>query len=575
MSLGNMKIGLRLGLGFSMVLALLAGITLLGLSRMAQIKDNLDHIVNDNQHKIELANTMAESVHIVARVMRTVVLLNDKEAIDNQMSKIADARAKYNQSFDEFEKLIEGDSDKAILAKIKEKQMAARPLNDKVIELALLGKDVDAIPIIIKEAGPATTKWQEALDEMVNFEAASAKKVVEASTEAYDKARLLMFSLAGLALVLGSLIAWFITRSITRPINQAVEIAGLVASGDLTSRIEVKTKDETGKLLDSLKEMNGSLQRIVGDVRASTDSISTASKQIAAGNVDLSQRTETQASSLEETASSMEELTSTVKQNAENAKQASQLAVTASDVAERGGAVVSEVVTTMDSISGSSKKIVDIISVIEGIAFQTNILALNAAVEAARAGEQGRGFAVVAGEVRNLAQRSAAAAKEIKSLIGDSVEKVNDGSKLVDQAGKTMDEIVSAVKRVTDIMSEISAASIEQSAGIEQVNRAITQMDEVTQQNAALVEEAAAAAESLEEQSQHLFSAVSIFTLNSDEQRTPSTSHAPQRPAESKQTEERRDTTNRPKNVTRMPARSKNAAPSAKTGTDDSDWAEF
>src|SRR5512147_2697308 len=259
--------------------------------------------------------------------------------------------------------------------------------------------------------------------------------------------------------------------------------------------------------------MNDSLVRVVSQVRSGTDTVATASSQIAAGNLDLSSRTEEQASSLEETASSMEELTSTVRQNAENAKQANQLAISASDVAGKGGAVVSQVVTTMDAINEASRKIVDIISVIDGIAFQTNILALNAAVEAARAGEQGRGFAVVAGEVRNLAQRSAAAAKEIKTLIGDSVEKVEGGSKLVAQAGQTMEEIVTSIRRVTDIMSEITAASVEQSQGIEQVNTAITQMDEVTQQNAALVEEAAAAAEALEEQAQNLSAAVNVFKV--------------------------------------------------------------
>jgi methyl-accepting chemotaxis protein len=305
----------------------------------------------------------------------------------------------------------------------------------------------------------------------------------------------------------------WILFSITRPLQLALEVAGAVAKGDLTQRIEVTSNDEVGKLMQALKDMNESLAGIVGEVRNSTESITTASQEIAQGNADLSQRTEEQASSLEETASSMEELTSTVRQNAENAKQANQLATNASDVAVKGGKVVGEVVETMASISTSSKKIVDIISVIEGIAFQTNILALNAAVEAARAGEQGRGFAVVAGEVRNLAQRSAAAAKEIKTLIDDSVDKVDSGSKQVDQAGATMQEIVQAVKRVTDIMSEISAASQEQGAGIEQVNTAIVQMDEVTQQNAALVEEAAAAAEAMQEQAEALMHAVSIFKL--------------------------------------------------------------
>ncbi len=329
-----------------------------------------------------------------------------------------------------------------------------------------------------------------------------------------SNARALMLSLGALAILFGVGIAWFLMRSITRPLSRAVEVAQKVAAGDLTSQVEVNTSDETGQLLQALKDMNENLRKIVSEVRTGTDSIATGTKQIASGNADLSQRTEEQASSLEETASSMEELTSTVKQNAENAKQANQLAISASAVAVKGGAVVSQVVSTMSSINESSKKIADIIGVIDGIAFQTNILALNAAVEAARAGEQGRGFAVVASEVRNLAQRSAAAAKEIKALIGDSVEKVGTGTKLVDEAGKTMEEIVFSVKRVTDIMAEITAASQEQSTGIEQVNQAITQMDEVTQQNAALVEQAAAAAESMQEQAQNLAQAVSVFKLD-------------------------------------------------------------
>jgi methyl-accepting chemotaxis protein len=334
------------------------------------------------------------------------------------------------------------------------------------------------------------------------------------SNASTDLARSVMLIVTLSAWIILLALAFFVGRSIIRPLNNAIKIARHVADGDLTSNIEVESKDETGQLLQALKDMNESLNGIVGEVRNTTDSISTAAKEIAAGNSDLSQRTEEQASSLEETASSMEELTSTVKQNAENAKQANQLAANASDIAVKGGLAVNEVVQTMASISTSSKKIVDIISVIEGIAFQTNILALNAAVEAARAGEQGRGFAVVATEVRNLAQRSAAAAKEIKILIGDSVDKVDTGSRQVDQAGATMDEIVTAVKRVTDIMAEIAAASNEQSDGIEQVNRAIIQMDEVTQQNAALVEQAAASAEGMQEQANRLLEAVRVFKLD-------------------------------------------------------------
>ncbi|NEX62205.1 methyl-accepting chemotaxis protein [Noviherbaspirillum galbum] len=306
----------------------------------------------------------------------------------------------------------------------------------------------------------------------------------------------------------------WLTRNITRPMADAVELAKRVAQGDLTARIDTKSTDETGQLIAALRDMNQSLGGIVSEVRNGTDQISAASSQIADGNMDLSSRTEQQASSLEETASSMEELTSTVQQNAENARQANSLANSASEIAQRGGAVVSEVVGTMGAINDSARKIVDIITVIDSIAFQTNILALNAAVEAARAGEQGRGFAVVASEVRTLAQRSANAAKEIKTLINDSVEKVDAGSKLVNHAGATMDEVVASVKRVTDIIAEIAEASEEQRNGIEQVNQAITQMDAVTQQNAALVEEAAAAANAMQDQSANLSRMVAVFTID-------------------------------------------------------------
>jgi methyl-accepting chemotaxis protein-1 (serine sensor receptor) len=338
-------------------------------------------------------------------------------------------------------------------------------------------------------------------------------RTAEGTAARFASAQTLLFAGMLLAIALGSVITVWLVRSITRPLDRAVRIAQTVAGGDLSSRVEISGRDETALLLQALKEMNDSLARIVTDVRGGTDAISTASTQIAAGNHDLSARTERQAGALEETASSMEELTGTVKQNAENASQANRLAAAASEVATRGGAVVAQVVETMGSINESAKRIVDIIGVIDGIAFQTNILALNAAVEAARAGEQGRGFAVVAAEVRTLAQRSAAAAREIKDLIGDSVDKVGAGSRLVDQAGATMTEVVASVRRVTDIISEIAAASREQTAGIEQINQAITEMDNVTQQNAALVEEAAAATQAMQHQASNLSMAVRIFRL--------------------------------------------------------------
>jgi len=338
--------------------------------------------------------------------------------------------------------------------------------------------------------------------------------------------------LAGLVigLAFAALLGWLLVRAIVRPLEEAVRIAGAVAQGDLTQRIEVRSNDEAGRLMGALRDMNDALVEIVARVRSGTDTMATASAEIAEGNLDLSSRTEQQAASLEETASSMEELTSTVRQNADNARQANVLAGSASQIAGKGGAVVAQVVETMGAINTSAGKIVEIIAVIDGIAFQTNILALNAAVEAARAGEQGRGFAVVAGEVRSLAQRSAAAAKEIKSLIDDSVGKVKHGTLLVDQAGATMTEIVESVSRVTDIMAEISAASQEQNAGIEQVNVAIVQMDQTTQQNAALVEEASAAAQSLQHEAATLARTVGAFRIEGSGT-TPAPAAAPKRPA--------------------------------------------
>jgi len=383
--------------------------------------------------------------------------------------------------------------------------------------------------------GPMTTLMvpvREKLDALIKLQLDVAKAEYEKSQTAYSWIRGLAVAGVLLGVGLAMLVGWWLILAITRPLNAAVQVASSVAGGDLTQKITAQSTDETGQLMYALKNMNDSLVQIVSQVRAGTDAIGTASAEIAAGNQDLSARTEQQASSLEETASSLEELTSTVKQNADNARQANQLAQSASDVANRGGMVVSQVVETMGSINESSKKISDIITVIDGIAFQTNILALNAAVEAARAGEQGRGFAVVASEVRNLAQRSAAAAKEIKTLINDSVEKVGAGSKLVDEAGATMQEIVDSIRHVTDIMGEITAASQEQTAGIEQINQAVSQMDQVTQQNASLVEQAAAAAEAMREQAASLAQAVGVFRLEKAHmQGTPSGAVAPRQPA--------------------------------------------
>ncbi|MES2115063.1 MAG: methyl-accepting chemotaxis protein [Pseudomonadota bacterium] len=399
----------------------------------------------------------------------------------------------------------------------------------------------------------------------------------QASADAAHDARLasnIMIALGLAGGVLSLLTAWYITRGIVGPINHAVKVARTVAGGDLSSRIDVRSTDEIGQLSAALKEMNHSLIGIVQEVRGSTDAIATASAEIAAGNLDLSERTERQAGALEETASSMEQLTSTVKQNADHARQANALAQSASDVAGQGGAVVAQVVETMASINESARKIVDIISVIDSIAFQTNILALNAAVEAARAGEQGRGFAVVANEVRNLAQRSAAAAREIKALIGDSVGKVDAGARLVDEAGHTMGEIVASVRRVTDIMRDIAAASQEQLDGIEHINEAVTQMDQGTQQNAALVEQASAAAATMQERAAHLSDAVGLFRLSGA---APAGTAAPTAPTASVRAMPRRRAA--PKRIAAPlppPASGEmSAARKVANGADEDQWMEF
>ncbi|HYD94556.1 MAG TPA: methyl-accepting chemotaxis protein [Noviherbaspirillum sp.] len=382
---------------------------------------------------------------------------------------------------------------------------------------AVQGGDASAVTAAVTKLNGAYETHRKAIDKVVEISVKRAADDEAAAKSRIASSSALLVTILALSVGAGVGLAWMIMRSILGPLQEAVRVAKTVASGDLTNRIEAgHTENETGQLLVSLKEMNESLVRIVAQVRVGTNSIADASSQIAAGNLDLSSRTEQQAGSLAETASAMEELTGTVKQNADNANQANQLALTASSVAGKGGAVVGEVVQTMGSINDSAKKIVDIISVIDGIAFQTNILALNAAVEAARAGEQGRGFAVVASEVRSLAQRSAGAAKEIKALISDSVEKVQNGSKLVDQAGATMNEVVASVKRVADIIGEIAAASREQTVGIERVGGLLARMDQATQQNAALVEEAAAAAESMHQQTEGLTNMVSVFKLSPD-----------------------------------------------------------
>ncbi|RFP09081.1 HAMP domain-containing protein [Duganella sp. BJB488] len=516
MSFDHFKIGTRLSLGFGIVLALLVAIVVLGLSSMTGIGNRTQDIIGDKNVKVDAANRMLDNVRGITLSLTTTLVVASMEEVSAELDKIAASRKRYGEAKKILIDHVRDDQEKSMLARLDELLKTGAAKNNKVIELRKNGELQEAMTYLTQVAGPTLKDVQKVLDDIVAYETAQTRQAGDEVEAALGTAQKVLVGLGALAMTIGCAVGWFISRSITVPLTAAVGVAETVASGDLSSHIEVRTSDETGHLLGALRTMNDTLLNVVNQVRQGTDTIATASNEIAAGNLHLSTRTEEQASSLEQTASSMEQLTSTVKQNADNARQANTLACTASEVATKGGAIVSRVVSTMGNINSSSRKIVDIIGVIDGIAFQTNILALNAAVEAARAGEQGRGFAVVASEVRNLAQRSAAAAKEIKELISASVANVDDGSRLVGEAGQTMGDIVASIQRVTDIMGEITSASQEQTMGIEQINMAIAQMDEVTQQNAALVEQAAAASQSMQEQAAALAAVVGFFKTEAD-----------------------------------------------------------
>ncbi|WP_050477468.1 methyl-accepting chemotaxis protein [Herbaspirillum rhizosphaerae] len=515
MRITNLKIGVRLGAGFAILVALLIITGFVGGNRLSALNQQMSAVVKQTYPKTVYASDIINQENLIIRATRNLLLMTDPAQLKLQNDLIPVAIKIVAADMDKLDKSIKSEKGRALFNEIQRARADYAAASDQVLKSIAVGdKDKALNQLFTGGTFDLQQRYLKSLNELNKFQDQLMQDAAASVEQEYASARNLIVALTAVAIILACAIAYVTTHSITQPLNRAVNLAETVAAGDLTSHIDSSSKDETGKLLKALKTMNARLQQIVGEVRVSTDTIATASGEIATGNLDLSSRTEQQASSLEETASAMEELTSTVKQNADNARQANQLAASASTVAVQGGSVVGQVVDTMESINESSRKIVDIISVIDGIAFQTNILALNAAVEAARAGEQGRGFAVVASEVRSLAQRSAAAAKEIKTLIDDSVEKVGQGSKLVAQAGVTMDEVVASVKRVTDVMGEITAASQEQSDGIEQVNQAITQMDQTTQQNAALVEQAAAAAQSLQDQAGRLTQAVSVFKIS-------------------------------------------------------------
>ncbi|WP_051512113.1 methyl-accepting chemotaxis protein, partial [Methylibium sp. T29] len=516
MKLSDMKISTRLMLGFAAMAVLMSLLGALAIIKVTAIQGEFANVMDDRYPKIQTAGDIRTVNNEVSLAIRNLFVVSEPADVQAQFDVIANSSKRTNANLDTLKRSINSAQGKAALDKLMAARADYRGPRDKVLELLRAGQMDEARLVLVREVTPRQVAYMASVDELIqiqeNLMTASADEVNAAVSSTLSSVAAMLAA----AFVVAGLLALWIIRSTTRPLAEAAAIARAVAGGDLAMEFAANGKNETGLLLAALHDMKTRLAAIVSEVRRNAEGVATASAQIAQGNNDLSSRTEEQASALEETAASMEELSSTVKQNADNAQQGNQLALGASTVAVKGGDVVGQVVDTMKGINDSSKKIADIIGVIDSIAFQTNILALNAAVEAARAGEQGRGFAVVASEVRNLAQRSADAAKEIKGLINASVQRVEQGSALVDQAGVTMSEVVSSIRRVTDIMGEISSASREQSAGVAQVGEAVTQMDQATQQNAALVEESAAAAESLKAQAQQLVQAVAVFKLAHD-----------------------------------------------------------
>ncbi len=578
MNFAHMKVGTRLGLSFGAVLFLLLCMTGISIFELRSLKDKTEQITDKDWVKAKLATVALDNARgSIARVFQ-IAAEEDKSRQAEAKERLAANTKAFNEALGKLEPLLRFPEGKALLAKSQAGAAAYVAAYGKVLALVDEGKKEEASKLASSETYSALHAFAGSLRELTDFQQKLVDEAGDQSETTYLSARNTLIMLGAIAMLLGVAASFIVSRGLLKQLggepDYAASIAGQIASGNLAVTVDIRENDHAS-LMFAIKTMRDSLAKIVSEVRIGTETISAASQQIAIGNADLASRTEEQAGSLGETASSIEQLTGTVRQNSDHALQANQLAMSASEVALKGGSVVAQVVDTMNSINESSKKIVDIISVIDGIAFQTNILALNAAVEAARAGEQGRGFAVVAAEVRNLAQRSASAAKEIKTLINNSVETVSTGAKLVDQAGATMDEVVDSIKRVTDIMAEISSASQEQNAGIEQVQQAITQMDQMTQQNAALVEEEATASASMQDQANSLMQVVSVFKLDSAYASAPNAA-APNPARAIKSAPAKHNAVQVKKkagkgNFAKLPASPKTALP-ATTG---SDWEEF
>ena len=510
----DLKIGNKLLVAFALVIAMTCLLGVFSITQLVKVNQASTDIATNWLPAVRYLGQMQASLARYRISEATHILLADEAEMAATDKSMATRLATLRKQQASYAALVSEPDEKRIYGTLQQTLDDYLASSAKLTGLSHGGQKDEARGLFRGGSNKLYREANEQLDALIKINDDGSSASDQSASATFVMSRRMIIAMQVAVIVVALAMALWVARIVAGPLGDAVGVARRVADGDLTAHIVASSGDETGQLMHSLRDMNDSLLRVVGQVRGGTDAIATASAEIASGNLDLSARTEGQASSLEQTASAMEQLTSTVRQNADNARQANQLAQSASGVASDGGRVVGEVIATMESISGASRKIVDIIGVIDGIAFQTNILALNAAVEAARAGEQGRGFAVVATEVRNLAQRSAAAAREIKALIDDSVRQVDAGTALVQQAGSTMSQVVSSVQRVTDVVAEISSASEEQRSGIEEVNKAITQMDEVTQQNAALVEQAAAAAAALQEQAASLAGVVSQFRLD-------------------------------------------------------------